>query len=464
MNITVLSGSPKGKHSVTLQSVNYISKLYPEHTFDVFHIGQTIKTLMEDDEAFNTVMASVEASDLIIWATPVYVTLVPAQYKRFIEKIFSSGSAHLFKGKYSAVITTSISFFDNCAVDYLRAISDDLKMLFAGSYATDSYDLLSEEGQTRHSQFAAQLFEDIEAKALFGSRTLPLTDSWHVYNSGPDSAMVDTGSKKVLLLKDETYNDTNLGRMIERCVAGFKADIEVINLSDLTIKGDCLGCIQCGFDHHCVYEGQDDFIDFAKEKVAEADILILAGEVRDRWLSSTWKQFFDRSFYQNHVPALKDKQIGLLISGPLTQMTALKATLDAITEWQGAHVVDTVTDEVEDSTFIDSRIDTLVRRIASFAEHGYIRPATFVGVGGRKIFRDDVWGRHRFVFQADHAHYESNGFYDFPHDDAFSLKMSEDMIKLTADPEMRKAVRKMLKKEMVKPHIKVVEKAGAEEV
>lgn len=460
MNITVLSGSPKGKHSVTLQSVNYISKLFPEHTFDVFHIGQTIKSLMEDDEAFDTVMASVTTSDLIIWATPVYISLVPAQYKRFIEKIFSSGAAHLFKGKYSSVITTSISFFDNYAVDYLRAISDDLGMLFAGSYATDSYNLLSEEGQTKHTHFAAQLFEDVQAKALFGNRTSPLSYSWHVYKNGPAPVTVDTGTKKVLLIQDEHYDGTNLGHMVDRCVAGFKTDIEVVTLSDLTIKGDCLGCIQCGFDHQCIYEGQDDFIPFAKEKVARADILILAGEVKDRWLSSTWKQFFDRSFYQNHVPTLKDKQIGFLISGPLTQMATLKGTIDAITEWQGAHVVDTVTDEVEESAFIDARIDTLVRRLAAFAERGYIRPATFVGIGGRKIFRDDVWGRHRFVFQADHAHYEANGLYDFPHDDASALKMSEDMINLTKDPDMRQTVRKMLKKEMVKPHIKVVEKAG----
>jgi len=462
MNITVLSGSPKGKDSVTLQSVNYISKLFPEHCVDVFHIGKTIKTLMEDEAAFDAVMASVKTADLIIWATPVYTCLVPAQYKRFIEKIFTSGKASLFKGKYAAVIATSISFFDNYAVDYLRAINDDLDTLFAGSYATDSYDLLKAEGQTRLADFATQLFEDVESGARFGKRTYPLSYSWHVYESGPAPEKIDAGNKKVLLIQDENYEDTNLGRMVERCVAGFKGDIEVVTLSELTIKGDCIGCIQCGFDHECIYEGKDDFISFVREKVAPADILILAGEITDRWLSSTWKQFFDRSFFQNHVPVLKDKQIGLLLSGPLTQMVVLKGTLDAITEWQGAHIADTVTDEVEDSTFIDARIDTMVRRITAFARRGYIRPATFVGVGGRKIFRDDVWGRHRFVFQADHAYYEANGLYDFPHDDANAIKMSEDMIKLTKDPDMRQTIRKMLKKEMVKPHKGIVDKAGAD--
>ncbi|WP_300672603.1 NAD(P)H-dependent oxidoreductase [Desulfoluna sp.] len=461
MNITVLSGSPKGKNSVTLQSVNYISKLFPEHSVNVFHIGQTIKTLMEDDTAFDSVMASVKASDLIIWASPVYVCLVPAQYKQFIEKIFASGMADVFKDKYSAVITTSINFFDNYAVDYLRAVNDDLGTLFAGSYASDSYDLLTETGQTKLAHFAAQVFEDVQAKAMFGRRTYPLSYSWHVYESGPAPEKVDSGTQKVLLLQDENYDGTNLGRMVERCVAGFKAEIEVVTLSDLTVKGGCLGCIQCGFDHECIYEGKDDFIAFSREKVAQADILILAGEIKDRWLSSTWKQFFDRSFFQNHVPVLKDKQIGFLIAGPLTQMVALKGTLDAMIEWQGAHLTDTVTDEVEDSAFIDARIDTMVRRITAFAEREYIRPPTFVGIGGRKVFRDDVWGRHRFVFQADHAYYESNGLYDFPHDDTAARKMSDDMIELTKDPDMRQTVRQMIKKEMVKPHMAIVEKAEA---
>lgn len=460
MNITVLSGSPKGKDSVTLQSVNYISKLFPEHTYDVFHIGQTINALMEENgDAFDAVMESVKQADLILWATPVYTCLVPAQYKRFIEKVFNDGKAPLFKGKYAAAISTSINFFDNYAVDYLRAINDDLDTLFAGSYSADSYDLLKEEGQIRLAQFAAQLFEDVASGAMFGKRTYPLSYSWHVYESGPAPEPVDSGPLKVLLIQDENYDGTNLGRMVARCTQGFKADIEVVTLSELNVKGDCLGCIQCGFDHACIYEGKDDFIDFAREKVAPADILILAGEIRDRWLSSTWKQFFDRSFFQNHVPALKGKQVGLLLSGPLTQMVALKGTLDAIVEWQGAHLADTVTDEVERSGFIDSRIDTMVRRITAFAERGYVRPATFVGIGGRKVFRDDVWGRHRFVFQADHAYYEANGLYDFPHDDADAMKMSEDMIKLTQDPDMRQAIRKMLKKEMVKPHKGIVEKA-----
>ena len=48
MNILVVNGSPKGKSSVTLQTVNYLQILHPEHTFTVLHAGQTIKSLERD--------------------------------------------------------------------------------------------------------------------------------------------------------------------------------------------------------------------------------------------------------------------------------------------------------------------------------------------------------------------------------------------------------------------------------
>ena len=42
MNILVLNGSPKGEYSITLQTVRYLEKLYPAHSFEVLHVGQKI--------------------------------------------------------------------------------------------------------------------------------------------------------------------------------------------------------------------------------------------------------------------------------------------------------------------------------------------------------------------------------------------------------------------------------------
>ena len=48
MRILVLNGSPKGKYSITLQTVNYWEILYPDHSFEVLNVGQSIKTIEKD--------------------------------------------------------------------------------------------------------------------------------------------------------------------------------------------------------------------------------------------------------------------------------------------------------------------------------------------------------------------------------------------------------------------------------
>ena len=48
MNILVLNGSPKGAYSITLQTALYLEKCYPEHQFEVLHVGQRIKALERD--------------------------------------------------------------------------------------------------------------------------------------------------------------------------------------------------------------------------------------------------------------------------------------------------------------------------------------------------------------------------------------------------------------------------------
>ena len=61
MEILVINGSPKGKHSVTLQTVNYLQILHPEHHFEVLYAGQTIKALEKD---FSPALAAIDAIGL----------------------------------------------------------------------------------------------------------------------------------------------------------------------------------------------------------------------------------------------------------------------------------------------------------------------------------------------------------------------------------------------------------------
>jgi multimeric flavodoxin WrbA len=170
------------------------------------------------------------------------------------------------------------------------------------------------------------------------------------------------------------------------------------------------------FDYECSYGGQDEYVQFYKDQVKTADILIFAATIQDRYLSSRWKMFFDRSFFHTHTPSLTGKQVGYILSGPLRQIPNLRQILEAYTEWQQANLVDIITDE-EDSMVLDARLQHLAERVIHLAENHYSKPNTFLGVGGMKIFRDDVWGKLRFPFQADHQFYKKHHLYDFPQSD-----------------------------------------------
>jgi len=456
MKITVLNGSPKGDNSVTMQYIKFIEKNNSTHQFNYINIAQKINKIEGDIEVFNSIIAEIKNSDIILWGAPLYVCLVPSQYKRFIELIWERGVADSFSGKYAAVITTSIHFFDHTAQNYLRGICEDLDMNFAGGFSPDMYDIMKDAEREKLLMFAESVFESAEKK-LKTSRCFKKPDySMPVYTPESPAVSVDTEGKRVLILSDREYSGDNMDRMIKQIQSAFGANAGYLNISSVDIKGGCLGCCECGFDYRCVYTGKDGFIDFYNEEVKKADIIIFAGEIRDRYLSAKWKLMFDRAFFNTHTPTLSGKQAGFLLSGPLSDISNLREILQAYFEWQGANLVDIVTDE-NPSADIDKLIDNLVSRLMKYSNSGYVQPATFLGVGGMRIFRDDIWGRLKFVFQADYKYYEENGIFDFPQDDQKAIEINAKMIALTDNPDMRENVRKMIKTEMVKPMKYVVD-------
>jgi hypothetical protein len=167
--------------------------------------------------------------------------------------------------------------------------------------------------------------------------------------------------------------------------------------------------------------------------------------------------FWDRSFFNGHVPTLAGKQIGWILSGPLSQNANLRQILEAHMEMQPAHLVDIVTDECEDSTELDARLQNLAASLIRFAEQQYVMPSTFLRVGGMKIFRDGLWGGMRAMFQADHRFYKKHGFYDFPQKN-YKMRMIAGLVTLLLKiPAFRKKFyTKEMKPGMIRPLQKVV--------
>ena len=459
MKIVVLNGSPKGNMSVTLQYVLFIRKKFPQHELKVFNISQEIRKIETEQKAFQEIIDAVKSADGVLWAFPLYLLLVHSNYKRFIELIRERGVESAFKGKYTAALSTSIHFFDHTAHNYINAICDDLDMRYVGSFSADMYDLLKEKEQVKLTLFARHFFEAIESRVPTSKNFMPVVHKKFGYTPGKVGNKIDVGSKKVLILTDSTDSGTNLGRMVQRFRDSFSSEVELVNLNDVNIKGGCLGCIQCGYDNTCAYQGKDGYIDFFNAKVKPADVLVFAGAIKDRYLSSRWKLYFDRSFFMGHAPKYTGKQMGFIISGPLSQIPNLRQILEAYAEGEGASPVDFVTDEPDNSAEIDALLQSLAERLIRFASEGYMRSYTFLGVGGRKLFRDEIWGRLRPSFAADYRFYQKHGMYDFPQKDYRTRVIVGIFMLLTRIPAFRKEYARRTKSEMIKPLQKIVEKS-----
>jgi len=459
MKIIVLNGSPKGDLSVTLQYVHFVQKKFPQHELKIFNVAQQIRGMEREEKTFREVMEEIKSSDGVLWAFPLYYLLVPSQYKRFIELIWERKTDDVFKNKYTAVLSTSIHFFDHTAHNYMNAICDDLDMKYLGSFSAAMYDLMSRKGRERWALFASEFFEGIQTHVPTAKKFSPILDRAFDYVPGSVGQKVNIRGKRVLILTDLKGPQTNLGKMIERFRNSFVEEVDVTNLHHLDIKGGCLGCLQCGYDYQCSYGDQDEYVQFYKDRVKAADILIFAGTIQDRYLSSRWKMFFDRSFFHTHTPSLTGKQVGVILSGPLRQIPNLRQILEAYTEWQQANLVDIVTDEVDHAKELDARLQFLAQRVVHLAEKNYKKPITFLGVGGMKIFRDDVWGKLRFPFQADHQFYKKHRLYDFPQRKYKARLINSILILLTKIPSMRREIyRKRIKEQMVRPLQKMLEK------
>jgi len=398
-----------------MQYVAFIQKKYPETSFEIIDIAQQIKHIEKNEAVFDDIIRKVKAADAVLWAFPLYIFLVHGNYKRFIELVNERKAIPAFSGKPAAVLTTSIRFFDHTAHNYLRGICDDWDMKFYAGYSADMNDLFKEAERERLLQFVRGFFQAVQQDEAAAREYFPLTHNVE-YVPVDEPTKVETLGRKVVILTDaaEEEGQASLNRMLTHLTAVFNGQAQVVHLRALTIKGGCLGCLRCGYDNTCSYDGKDDFINFYHNTLKTADVLIFAGAIRDRYLSPIWKTFFDRTFFNTHIPSFAGKQIGFLISGPLRQLPNLRQIFTAYTEWQQANLVGIVTDEeAGDPGKVDRLLTQLAGRSIEYASSHYIKPPTFLGLGGHKIFRDEIWGNIRFPFIADHRYYKNHGIYDF---------------------------------------------------
>ena len=157
---------------------------------------------------------------------------------------------------------------------------------------------------------------------------------------------------------------------------------------------------------------------------------------------------------------MKGKHIGFLISGPLSQIPDLKQSLEGLYEVMGeGNIVGFITDESGNSVEIDALLQGLAEQLIRFSNDGYAKPPNFLVLGGRKVIRDDIYGRFRFPFQADHHFFKKHGLYDYPHKNYKSRIRNSIIMLLSRIPFMRRKIyKKRMKALIIKPLQKVLER------
>ena len=453
MKISVLSGSPKGDTSLTLQYLNYIKKHFPEHEFNIFHIGKEINKIEKGEVYFDSILEEIEKSDGIIWVYPVYVFLAPSPVHRFAEIILERDKKDIFKDKYGTTITTSVHFYDHTSHNYIHSISEDLGMKYIDGFSAEMQDLLKEEEREKLLKFSKNFFNFIKEKMPVERKFKTPCYEMPEYKPGEIKEVSKKSNKKIVLLTDAKEEDTNLNSMIQ--VFQKLCPCQVINIREIDMKGGCVSCYLCTYDNECIYK--DGFADIINKHVLTADGVVMAARIKDRYLSSRWKMYMDRSFFKGHCPVFEGKQFAYLISGPLRDIANLREVLEAKVQVGKANMAGIVTDEYEDSQYITSLIETLAKQILWGIEENFVKPRNFLEVGGHMIFRDLVyrgWG----MFRADYLFYKKHNLFDYPQKNIGERLQNLMYAVMLMLPGMKKEFYKKAKEEMIKPHQKVIEK------
>ena len=445
MNILVLNGSPKGKHSVTLQTVNYLQILHPEHSFSVLHVGQTIKALEKD---FSPAIAALEQADILLFSYPVYTFIAPSQLHRFIELWKASGANT--SGKYASQLTTSKHFYDMTAHAYIQDNCGDLGLKYIRGLSADMDDLTTQKGQKEADSFFNYLIWAAEHDIYE-----PIPQPLPAFTGKPVTPAESCSAEKsgdVVIVADLQPEDTQLQAMIDRFRAQFPRKTRVVNIREYPFRGGCLGCFNCAISGKCIYT--DKFDDYLRNEIQTADSIVYAFTVQDHSMGARFKMYDDRQFCNGHRTVTIGMPVGYLVSGALSREQNLQTILEARAQVGSNFLAGIATDEADP----DTAIDQLCAKLTYALEQKYLPPQNFYGIGGMKVFRDLIW-LMQGMMRADHKFYKAHGQYDFPQKQWPKMLAMYGVGALLSSKKLKAKMGSAMTEGMLMPYNKVLEKA-----
>lgn len=443
MNILVINGSPKGESSITLQTVRYLERKYPQHSFETLHAGLKIKALEKD---FAPAKAALSRAELVLFAYPVYTFIAPAQLHRFIELAKESGVS--LQGKYAAQITTSKHFYDVTAHRYVQDNCADLGMKYVGGLSADMDDLLTSRGRADARAFFEFAVMSAESGLYEPASALPQTAARRPVTPVSSDAADKPGD--VVIVCDLAEGDAQLAAMIARFRAELPLATRVVNLREYPFAGGCLGCFHCAAEGRCVY--RDGFDDYLRNTIQSAQAIVYAFTIRDHSMGARMKLYDDRQFCNGHRTVTMGMPMGYLISGDYSREMNLRMIIEGRAQVGGNFLAGAATDETDP----DREISRLAKNLAYALEKRYAPPQNFYGVGGMKIFRDLIWIMQGMM-KADHRFYKAHGQYDFPQKQWRTMLKMQLVGLLMASPRLMSKADGAMTKGMLAPYEKAIE-------
>ena len=445
MKILIVNGSPKGKYSVTLQTLNYLALNFPQHEFSVIHAGQQIKKIQRD---FSSSKKALEEADLIIFSYPVYTFIAPCQLHYFIE-LMKEHKVDV-AGKFTTQITTSKHFWDITAHRYIEDNCQDMGMKVIKGLSADMDDLTTEKGQKDALEFFKYILWSKEND--HSEPIIPAVPAKALSEVTVPEAASEKTKGDIVIVADLNEGDTQLGAMIERFRAVLPMNSRVVNIAEYPFKGGCLGCFNCAVDGTCVYK--DGFDAFLRNEIQAADAIVYAFTIKDHSLGARFKMYDDRQFCNGHRTVTMGMPVAYLISGEYSKEMNLRMILEGRAEVGGNFLAGIASDELDADKSIDRMADTLIYAL----KNKYVQPANFYGVGGMKIFRDLIYIMQGMM-KADHKFYKSHGQYDFPQKHKGRLVAMYLVGALLSSEKIKSKMGNKMTEGMLMPYKKVMDNA-----
>lgn len=449
MQILIINGSPKGKYSITLQTMRYLELMHPEHTFQVLQAGAQIKAL---EKNFAPAAEAVTAADLLVFSYPVYTFIAPSQLHSFLSLLKKAGLD--LTEKYATQLTTSKHFYDVTAHRYVQDNCLDLGLKSIPGLSADMDDLTTEKGRKEALAFFDHVLWSMAHESFL---PIPAPAPAPAHRSVTVPA-VPSGEKTgdVVIVTDCQEEDTQLSSMIARFQAVLPRKSRVVNLREYPFRGGCLGCFRCAASGKCVYT--DGFDTFLRESIQTAEAIVYAFSIEDHSMGPLFKLYDDRQFCNGHRTVTMGMPFGYLVSGDYSREFNLQMIIEGRAQVGGNYLAGVATDETDP----DGAIDRMAANLNYALEHAYVPPQNFYGVGGMKIFRDLIY-QMRGMMKADHRFYKAHGQYDFPQKQKGRIIMMYLVGALASNPKLLAKMGSKMNEGMLMPYQKVLDQVKKEQ-